>query len=197
MNDVSQTHDVQGNTKTSDTYSGAARQFHWITAAFVFALIPIGLYMTYRGEVTKFDALTNILYDNHKLGGFILLFIVVARLAYRFMKGAPADEPTLEPWQRGVAHLTHWGLYGLLLAVPLLGWIGVSLYPALSIHGWFSLPGLTTPDQSRAATVFFLHKWGAILLGLMVSAHIGAALFHHFIRKDNVLRRMMPKIKVR
>jgi cytochrome b561 len=178
----------------TQVYSGTARQFHWITAAFVLTLIPVGLYMTYRGEVTKFDALTNILYDNHKLGGFILLFIVVARLAYRFSKGAPAAEPTLEPWQRSVSHLTHWGMYGLLLAVPLLGWLGVSLYPALSIHGWFSLPGLTTPDDKMAGTVFFLHKVGAILLGLAVLAHIGAALFHHFIRKDNVLRRMMPKI---
>jgi cytochrome b561 len=187
----------KSETALSATYSSKARHFHWVTAAFVFTMIPVGIYMVYRGEVTKFDALTNILYDSHKLAGFTLLFIVIARLAYRFTKGAPPDEPSLAWWQKAAAHLTHWGMYGLLLAVPLMGWLGVSLYPALSIHGWFSLPGLVSPDQTRAGTVFFLHKLGAILLGLAVFTHIGAALFHHFIRKDNVLRRMLPKIKAR
>jgi cytochrome b561 len=181
----------------SATYSSKARYFHWVTAAFVFTMIPVGIYMVYRGEVTKFDALTNILYDSHKLAGFTLLFIVIARMAYRFTKGAPPDEPSLAWWQKTAAHLTHWGMYGLLLAVPLMGWLGVSLYPALSIHGWFSLPGLMSPDQKMAGTVFFLHKLGAILLGLAVFTHVGAALFHHFIRKDNVLRRMLPKIRAR
>jgi cytochrome b561 len=84
-----------------------------------------------------------------------------------------------------------------LLCVPILGWLGISLYPALSIHGWFSLPGLVTPNSKTAETVFMLHKLGAMLLGLAVMAHIGAALFHHVIRKDNVLRRMMPKLEKR
>jgi cytochrome b561 len=180
-----------------DVYSKIARQFHWITAAFVFTMIPVGIYMTYRGAATNFDALTNMLYDSHKLAGFTLLWIVIARLVYRFRNGAPADEPSLEPWQRTIAHFTHWGMYALLLCVPILGWLGISLYPALSIHGWFSLPGLVTPNSKTAETVFMLHKLGAMLLGLAVMAHIGAALFHHVIRKDNVLRRMMPKLEKR
>jgi cytochrome b561 len=189
---------IQDNTPSpAEVYSPVARRFHWLTAAIVFVMIPVGLYMVARGEATKFDALTNILYDNHKLGGFILLFIVLARLAYRFTHGVPPDEPSLEPWQRFLAHLTHWGIYGLLLAVPLLGWTGISLYPALSIHGWFSLPGLLSPDEKMAGTVFMLHKLAAILLGLAVLTHIGAALYHHVLRKDNVLRRMMPKLTKR
>ncbi len=179
------------------TYAKGARHFHWITAAFVFVMVPVGIYMVYRGEATNFDALTNTLYANHKLGGFLLLWIVVARLIYRFTKGAPPDEPTLEPWQKAASHLTHWGLYGLLLTVPLLGWLGVSLYPALGIPFGLSLPGLVSPNDKMAGTVFLLHKLGAILLALMVLAHIGAALFHHVIRKDNVLRRMLPGLKPR
>jgi cytochrome b561 len=188
--------DVTENARAA-TYARGARHFHWITAAFVFIMVPVGLYMTYRGETTNFDALTNTLYANHKLGGFILLWIVVARLVYRFTKGAPPDEPTLEPWQKLVAHLTHWGLYGMLLAVPLLGWLGVSYYPALGLPGGLNLPGLVTPNEKTAETVFMFHKLGAILLTLMVLMHIGAALFHHVIRKDNVLRRMLPGIKPR
>jgi cytochrome b561 len=179
------------------TYSAGARHFHWITAAFVFALVPVGIVMSERAEANIFDSLTNTLYSWHKLGGFVLLWIVVARLAYRFSKGAPADEPTLEPWQKAVSHLTHWGMYGLLLAVPVLGWIAVSLYPALGIPGGFNLPALVSPDQKMSETVFKLHKAGAILLALAVLAHVGAALFHHVIRKDNVLRRMLPGLKQR
>jgi cytochrome b561 len=185
------------NSDSAATYDKGARRFHWITAAFVFIMVPVGIYMVDRGAATNFDALTNTLYSNHKLAGFILLWIVVARLAYRFTKGAPPDEPTLEPWQKAASHLTHWGLYALLLIVPLLGWLGVSLYPALGIPGGLSLPGLVAPDQKMSETVFMFHKLGAILLALMVLAHIGAALFHHVIRKDNVLRRMMPGIRQR
>ncbi len=178
-------------------YRAGARRFHWITAGFVFVLVPVGIYMVNRGATTNFDALTNTLYSWHKLGGFILLWIVFARLAYRFTVGAPPDEPTLEPWQKQAAHLTHWGLYGLLIVVPLLGWYGTSLYPALTVAGGLTLPAIASPDQKMSETVFFLHKLGAILLALGVMAHVGAALFHHVIRKDNVLRRMLPGLRPR
>jgi cytochrome b561 len=186
-----------GAERLQGTYPAGARHFHWITAAFVFIMVPVGFYMVYRGETTNFDALTNTLYSNHKLAGFILLWLVVARLGFRFIKGAPSDEPSLTPLQKTVSHLVHWVLYGLLLVVPLLGWIGVSLYPALGIPFGLSLPALTTPDEKLAETVLNLHKLGAILLTLLVLANIGAALFHHLIRKDNVLRRMLPGLKAR
>jgi cytochrome b561 len=178
-------------------YRAGARRFHWITAGFVFLLVPVGLYMVSRGAATNFDALTNTLYSWHKLGGFILLWIVLARLAYRFSVGAPPDEPTLEPWQRIAAHVNHWGLYALLVVVPLLGWYATSLYPALTVVGGLTLPAIAAPDQKMSETVFFFHKLGAILLALGVLVHVGAALFHHVVRKDNVLRRMLPGLRPR
>ena len=187
----------QDSPARTAVYDPPARRFHWITAGFVFVMVPVGIYMVDRGAATNFDALTNTLYSWHKLGGFILLWIVVARLAYRFVKGAPPDEPTLETWQKQAAHLTHWGLYALLLLVPMLGWYGISLYPALTVAGGFSLPALAAPNQKAAETVLFLHKLGGILIALGVMAHVGAALFHHVIRKDNVLRRMLPGLKAR
>jgi cytochrome b561 len=178
-------------------YSPAARKFHWWTVAFVAIMIPLGFYMVWRGEVTQFDALTGRLYDLHKLLGFILLWLVVARLIYRLKHGAPPDEPTLEWWQKAGSHMTHWGLYALLLAMPIVGWVGVSLYGARSIFGLFSLPPLTGVDQDASATVFKFHFYGAILLSLMIAAHVGAGLFHHLIRKDGVLRRMLPSLAKR
>jgi cytochrome b561 len=178
-------------------YSPIARRFHWIVAIMVFMMIPTGIYMVERGKTTNFDGLTNILYDNHKLAGFVLIWLMAARLAYRLKNGAPPDEPTLAPWERAVSHATHWAIYGLLFLVPLLGWLGVSRYPALSIHGWFSLPAIASPNEAAAKQVFFLHKIAGIALGVLMFAHIGAALRHHFIKRDGVLRRMMPGLPPR
>ena len=175
-------------------YSPMARMFHWITAAAVFMMIPVGLYMSYRGNTLNiWDGLTNTLYAGHKLTGLLVLALVIARLIYRLQNGAPPDEPTLEPWQRMASHITHWSLYGLLILVPLMGWIGVSLYGARDIFGLFSIPALWTVNQEASKTAFFLHDVFGKLMGLLLVAHIGAALFHHFIRKDGVLRRMLPK----
>ena len=185
------------STATSLVYAPAARAFHWVTVAFVASLVPLGLYMTWRGNATNFDALTARLYDMHKLFGFLLLLLVLARLVYRFRNGAPADEPTLEWWQKTAAHLTHWGLYALLLAIPLLGWFGVSYYDARNIFGVFDLPALAGKNQATSELVFLVHYWAAMLLALMIVAHIGAGLFHHFIRGDGVLRRMLPALKRR
>jgi cytochrome b561 len=177
-------------------YSPAARRFHWITVAAVFVMIPLGLGMTYRGNsLDLWDGLTNGLYSAHKLLGFLVLWLTAGRLAYRLLHGAPLDEPTLEWWQKAASHLVHWALYGLLLVVPLLGWIGVSLYPALTIFDLFNLPALAAPNEEAAKRVLALHGWLAILLALAVAGHIVAALSHHFIRKDGVLRRMLPGLR--
>ena len=179
-------------TGTEDiTYSTAARRFHWWTVALLAVQIPVGLYMVYRGNTLNlWDGLTNALYSSHKLLGITILLLILARLIYRLGHGAPPDEPTLEWWQKGAAHLNHWGLYLMLLVVPILGYVGISLYPALDIFGLFSLPGVVAPNQDAAARVLYWHWLGALSIVLLVGVHVAAALFHYFIRKDGVLRRM-------
>ncbi|MBA4268989.1 MAG: cytochrome b [Methylobacterium sp.] len=186
---------TQANREPSPApvYSAAARHMHWVTAAVVLAMIPAGLAMTYRGNTLNiWDGLTNAMYSSHKLLGFLVLWLVAGRLAYRLLKGAPPDEPTLLWWQKAGSHLVHWLLYGLLLVVPLLGWVGVSLYPSLTVFGLFNLPALASPNQDLAGKVLDIHGTLAIVMGLLVCAHVGAALYHHLIRKDGVLRRMLP-----
>ncbi len=186
---------TQANREPSPApvYSAAARHMHWVTAAVVLAMIPAGLAMTYRGDTLNiWDGLTNAMYSSHKLLGFLVLWLVAGRLAYRLLKGAPPDEPTLLWWQKAGSHLVHWLLYGLLLVVPLLGWVGVSLYPSLTVFGLFNLPALASPNQDLAGKVLDIHGTLAIVMGLLACAHVGAALYHHLIRKDGVLRRMLP-----
>jgi cytochrome b561 len=173
-------------------YSKVARRFHWWTAALVAIQAPVGFYMVYRGpSLNIWDGVTNTLYNAHKLTGIVIFFLVLARLGYRLLKGAPADEPSLEPWQKAASHATHWSLYLLLLLVPIGGYLGISLYPALDVFG-MPLPSITAADQAAAARVFFLHWVGAVMILLLLGAHISAALYHYFIRKDGVLQRMWP-----
>ncbi|HXF53562.1 MAG TPA: cytochrome b/b6 domain-containing protein, partial [Hyphomicrobiaceae bacterium] len=106
----------------------------------------------------------------------------------------PADEPTLEPWQKVVSKLNHWAMYILLLVVPLLGWFGVQLYPALDVFGLFSLPAVVSPDQATAESVLAIHKTLALVLVGLIALHVGAALYHYFVRKDGVLQRMIPSL---
>ena len=179
------------------TYSARARRMHWFTVAFLLLLFPIGIAMDWRGNhLGIWDSTTNNLYGVHRLLGFVLLvFIAVPRLTWRLMVGAPADEPGLAPWQRFASHVTHWALYALLIAVPLGGWMGTQLYGALDVLGLFNLPAFLAPNKAAAERVLWLHALGAFALLALIGGHIGAALYHHFIRGDGVLRRMLPPRK--
>lgn len=186
---------MAGSASGEATYSSTARRFHWWTVALVLIQIPLGLYMSYRGNVQNiFDATTNFLYNWHKLFGVIILLLVLSRLIYRLVHGAPADEPTIEAWQKGASHATHWLLYLLLIAVPIGGWLGVSYYGARDVFGLFSLPALVAENQDTASKVFYYHFLGALGIVALVGAHVGGALFHYFIRKDGVLMRMLPSV---
>jgi cytochrome b561 len=184
--------DVRGSEAQGLTYSTAARRFHWLTVLLIAAQVPIGLFMVRYGAATDFAAPTAQLYDSHKLIGMTILLLVLARLIYRFVHGAPADEPTLEPWQKVVSHLTHWAIYALLIVVPVLGWLAVSYYGPFEPFG-IKLPALAAKDDAKATQVFFLHMLAAYALILLIGMHVGAALFHYVIRKDGVLRRMFVR----
>jgi len=94
------------------------------------------------------------------------------------------------------AHVTYWCLYALLnaqlIAQPILGWIATSVYRApIGVLGWLELPPIWLENQPFSERVFAVHGLlGTVIAGL-VAAHIGAALFHHFVRKDGMLMRMI------
>ncbi len=118
---------------------------------------------------------------------------MIARLFYRFSHGAPADEPTIEWWQKAASHATHWSLYLLLLLVPIVGWLGISLYGARDVFGLFSIPPLAGQDQAAAEGVLLLHRVPGVSDGCGDWRCTSAPpLFHYFIRKDGVLMRMLP-----
>lgn len=173
-------------------YSGTQKLLHWVVALLVFALIPVGFYMVRRGALTNFDAMTNELYTAHKTFGIIVLALMVARIIVRIHAGSPAPEPSLNRFQVIVSEAVHGLIYLALLAVPLLGWLGVSAYGARGILGGFQLPALLGKDTLLGEAILKYHGYAAIVLVLLIGAHVGAALFHRIILKDGVLRRMLP-----
>ena len=172
-----------------EEYSGFAKLLHWTIAACVLFIIPAGIVMHNLGD----GDLKNALYTLHRSFGALVLALMVIRLSYRLFNGVPGPEPTLTAMQRIASHAVHLALYGLLIAQPIIGWVATSAYGAqISVFGLFNLPALVDKDETLATPLFLVHQIiGLAIAGLLVM-HIGAALFHYFIRRDGVLQRMLP-----
>lgn len=180
---------VAGSQLGVEGYSGIAKLLHWVVAACVLTMIPVGLIMNPVGPGT----LQNVLYTVHRSLGVLVLFLMLIRLVYRLMHGAPAPEPTLNAMQRIVSHLVHMALYPLIIAQALIGWIATSAYGAqISFFGLFPVPALVAKDQSLSEPLFQVHMLLGFAIAALLVMHIGAALFHYFVRKDGVLQRMLP-----
>ncbi len=170
-------------------YSGVAMIFHWLTALLVLGLIPVGFIMVNLGS----GPLQNTLFDLHRSFGTVVLAVVALRLGYRILHGAPPQEPSVAPWQRVVSEIVHWALYALLIVQPLVGWAGTSAFGArISVFGLFTLPDLVGKDEALSETLLGLHGLIGFALAGLAAMHIAAALHHHFVLRDNVLKRMMP-----
>jgi cytochrome b561 len=183
---------VRGAATDEPTYSTAARRFHWWTFALVAVQVPLGLFMVRYGAATDFAFPTGQLYDVHKIVGLVILMLVAARLIYRFAHGAPPDEQSLAPWQKGLSHATHWLIYVLLIVTPIIGWRAISHYGPFEPFG-IKLPAIAAQDQDKATQVFLWHMWAAYALIALLGMHVGAAFHHYVIRKDGVLRRMLVR----
>ena len=175
------------------TYRWSARMFHWVTVIAIAVMIVTGVWMTDRGEAGVWDGLTNALYSSHKLLGFLLIWFVLLRLLNRFAFGVPPEAATLTPFQRTASSLVHWGIYVLLIAVPVAGWVGVSMFPALNILGLFNLPSIAPADQAMSKQAFLVHNYLGYALGALVAVHIAAAIYHAAVLKDGVFQRMWPR----
>ena len=164
---------------------------HWLTALLVIGLAVVGLLMT---ELPN-SALKVQVYALHKSFGLTVLALTAFRLLWRLIAGAP-DETPAPRLQQLAARAVHWALYALLFALPLSGWLFNSAagFP-LKWFGWITLPKLFTgynPELRQLAHE--LHENGFYLLALLLLLHAGAALYHHYVRKDDTLNRMTGRL---
>jgi cytochrome b561 len=172
-----------------EEYGGAAKFFHWTVAIAVLTMIPVGIVMNRLAPGTA----QNALYTVHRSLGALVLALMILRLANRLIVGWPAPEPTITPAQRIASHIVHNLLYLLLIVQPLLGWYATSAYGAqISFFGLFTLPALTEKNEEWAKQLFPYHEALGFIIAALLVLHIGAALYHYFIRRDGVLQRMLP-----
>jgi cytochrome b561 len=169
-------------------YSLWARVFHWVIAALVLTMIPIGIVMANVDLGPAGDRL----YDIHRSIGVIVLPLAVIRLIYRWQNPPPPLPDDIPAAQQIAAHATHWGLYALLIIQPIIGWIATSAYRApITVFWLFQVPPIWPVDQPFSEAMFKVHRNLGFLMAALLCAHIGAALYHHVVRKDRVLMRMV------
>jgi cytochrome b561 len=135
----------------------------------------------------------------HKSFGITILMLAVVRLGWRLANREHPPLPNnLKPYERGLAHFTHYGLYVLIFLQPLTGWLMSSAhkYP-VSWFGIFQLPDLVAPNPALSETLETVHGALAWAIVVIVALHVAGALKHHFVLKDDTLRRMLPFTKNR
>ncbi|MGQ3891360.1 cytochrome b [Legionella sp. CNM-4043-24] len=173
--------------KNSDDHFGlVAILLHWTMAILIIGLLALGLYM-----VSLPISLQKLkLYGWHKEYGFLALALVIIRLFWRLLNTTP--RLTLPWFERIAARAVHWAFYLMMLAMPISGWLVTSAagLPA-SFFGLFTLPNLIAPNEALRPVFETAHEWIGYLLILTIILHASAALKHHFINKDDILRRMI------
>jgi cytochrome b561 len=169
-------------------YTATARILHWITALVIALMIPLGVIIANDWG----GPLRDRLYGLHESLGTLLIPLILARLVHRLTNPPLPLPPDIPPLQRLAAHATHLGLYALLVAQPLVGWIATSAYGApVTVLGLFALPPIAPENHAFAELLFRLHGLIGLAIAGLVAAHVGAALYHHVVRKDRVLMRMI------
>lgn len=171
---------------TRDDYGSVARWLHWLAVIGIFALVGLGLYFDDlpRGEAkTGWMAL-------HMSIGVVVLALMVVRLGWRLVNPRPDDPPGVPAWQGLTARVAHWLIYALVFFQ--LG-TGIMVRATVGAIPFFGLFEITLPIERNRE----LHRWfedqhilGWQLLLIVVAVHVAAALYHHAVRKDTVLKRM-------
>ncbi len=170
-------------------YTGTAKSLHWLIVILLIAQFTFAWTMPHIGRNTPVTTLISL----HFTFGVIILAVALIRLLFRLTRGVPEPEAGIPGWQENSAQIVHWLLYLLLLVVPLLGWINAD---------WRGMPiamfGHELPHLIAARAAGW--QWTGDVHGLLanyamlilVGLHVAAALYHHMVMGDGVLKRMLP-----
>jgi cytochrome b561 len=174
---------------TTSRWGGVSKTFHWLIVALIitqFVLISLADRLPLGGAKVA-------MFARHKSVGITILMLAVVRLVWRWLNPIPRIPDTLKPYERALAHFSHVTLYVLLFAMPLSGWMMSSArnFP-VSWFNLFQLPDLVEPNRQLYNLFHETHEMLAAALVVVAGLHVLGALKHHFILKDDVLRRMLP-----
>lgn len=162
---------------------------HWLTfGAILGAVVLVLVRELVEGRATRLALL-----DLHRSLGVLVIGLTLLRLLIRFANRKSLPDHSLPQPMALMAALGHLAIYLALFAIPLLGWAQTSARGlTLQFFGLFPLPALIATDTDFAETLADAHEYAAWLLLVLVATHAGAALWHHYIRRDGVLTSMLP-----
>jgi len=173
----------------TNRYAPVLRRLHWLMALLIvlayLAIEQRGLFE--RGTPARFAMM-----QSHFWLGLTIFVLAVWRLTRRRVHGAPVVTPALPGWQKTVGTLMHVALYAFFLVMPILG-IATAWTDAKVLYLPFTdiaLPALLAPDEMLAHSLEDLHKAIGQAFYYVIGFHVLAALYHHFVRRDDTLRRM-------
>jgi len=171
-------------------YTTPARLLHWTTAALILAVATLGIWLAYfRPDDEPFKLR---LYNVHESLGVVIWVLTLARLVYRRTHPPPPLPDDVSPLIRLVAHATHLALYALLILLPIVGFLATNAWGfPLKVFGVLPLPAPIGKDEALAKIFSTLHWCGALAGGILLAGHLGGVVFHTFVRKDGLLRRML------
>ena len=184
-------------------YTHVAVIIHWATALIIIGLLAVGKYMT---GLDPNDALRFTLTQTHKTFGILVLALSVLRVLWRLTHRAPAHPVDAPTWEKLAAGISHLAFYALIFVLPLSGWAMVSVstlnidtllfnrieLPHIPLLEWLNITQQAEQESLEHSFHYAHHVAGTVLIVLLI-VHIGAALKHHFVNKDDVLRRMKPR----
>ncbi len=178
------------NAKQATAYDGTAKTLHWLVALLLGCQFVTAALLPHIRMDTPPDTVIN----SHFSFGLVILVVMAVRLVHRWLHPvavAPGEAPA---WERLLARASHLAFYAILLVGPFLGWAAASAHGVpVRLFGLITMPDIAPRKAGWALTAGDIHgltMW--VLLGL-IGLHAAAALFHHFVRHDGVLQRMLPQ----
>jgi cytochrome b561 len=173
-------------------YSNVSLILHWLIAVMILAQV---LLITAH-EATEGQAISREFVQIHKASGITVLLLTLVRIGWRLANPALPMPDGMKPWEKLVAGGTHILFYVLLIAMPVTGWMAVSARGAdISWYGLFNWP-LLPVEGGRPVYRQLIDVHELLMKGMyvLIALHVGAALKHQFLDRDNVLHRMIPWI---
>ena len=177
-----------GNTR--ERYGAVGASLHWLVAITVFGLFGLGWYMV---DLSYYDEWYRLAPDIHRSVGLILFVVVILRLVWRFSGTSPVPVSTHSRLERSAAHAAHGLLYVLMFVAMISGYL-ISTADGSPVHifNWIQVPSITGRVRGMEDIAGDVHYWVTWVLVGLAAVHAMAALKHHFIDRDDTLRRMLP-----
>lgn len=176
---------------TKQHYGGVAIVLHWAMAALIAALVVLGIYMVALPDV-GFDRRKITLILIHKEMGLVVLAVGLLRVLWREVNPLPSLATSTPEWQQVAAIFVHLCFYALILAQPIIGWLMSSAAGIpVDVLGILTLPDLVPRSEPLFAALRRLHDVLGYAMAVLISLHAAAALRHHFLLRDDTLRKML------